>query len=318
MQETEKILATTEYADEIDLGELFRIVWAGKWLIASIVALATCAAVIAVLMMPNIYRAEVLLAPNNSEGGGGLGALSSEYGGLASLAGINLGSSSSDKMVLGLEVLQSRKFIGEFIERRGLLVPLMAANNWDPELDQLVIDPDDFDVSTNTWVRDEGPRGKIEPSLQEAYEEFTDILSVSQDSTSGFVTISIEHYSPNVAKQWVDWLVEDINSTIMRQDVTEAQQAIEYLNEQIANTPLAELQNVFFNLIEDQTKTVMLAEVSSEYLLKTVDPAIAPEEKAKPGRLLIVIAAVAVSGFFAIMIQLMLSSFSATRSNRTE
>mgnify|MGYP000589374138 CR=1 FL=1 len=43
------------------------------------------------------------------------------------------------------------------------------------------------------------------------------------------MTVSVEHYSPTVARQWVDWLVDDINSEIMEQDVSEAEQAIDYL-----------------------------------------------------------------------------------------
>ena len=118
----------------------------------------------------------------------------------------------------------------------------------------------------------------------------------------------MEHYSPTVARQWVDWLVDDLNSEIMRQDVSEAEQAIEYLNKQIANTSLAELQTVFFSLIEEQTKTVMLAKVSSEYLLKTLDPAVAPEEKAKPKRALIAVLGTLLGGFLGIVIVLIRSS----------
>ena len=77
-------------------------------------------------------------------------------------------------------------------------------------------------------------------SLALDYEEFSEeILSVTKDKQTGFVTIAVDHYSPVVAKQWVDWLVEDINFTVMRQDVDEAEQAIEYLNRQILATSLA-------------------------------------------------------------------------------
>jgi LPS O-antigen subunit length determinant protein (WzzB/FepE family) len=75
----------------------------------------------------------------------------------------------------------------------------------------------------------------------------------------------------------------------MRQDVAEAEQAIEYLQKQIERTSLADLHSVFFRLIEEQTKTVMLASASKEYLLKTIDPAVAPEKKSKPNRSLIVV-----------------------------
>ena len=269
MTDAENSQDAKRYDDEIDLRELFGVLWAGKWLIGGVTTAAAIIAVVIAIMLPNIYRAEALLAPNQDQGAGGLAALASQYGGLASLAGINLGGGQSDKTGLGLEVLKSRKFVGNFIERHDLLVPLMAAEGWDPESGELKIDPDDYDIAAKKWVREVSPPRKTIPSTQEAYEEFSDIFSVSQDKKSGFVTVSVEHYSPTVARQWVDWLVDDINTEIMRQDVSEAEQAIEYLNKQIASTSLAELQTVFFRLIEEQTKTVMLAKVSSEYLLKT-------------------------------------------------
>lgn len=291
-----------QYDDEIDLRELFRTLWAGKWLISGTTFVAAVIAVIVALMMPNIYRADVLLASNHQEGAGALSALAAQYGGLASLAGINLNVGKADKTVLGLEVLKSRKFISKFIERHELLVPLIAAHGWDTETGDLKIDADDYDVTAKRWVRDVSPPKKTIPSLQEAYEEFMEILTVSTDKKSGLVTVAVEFYSPTMAKQWVDWLVDDLNAFIMQQDVTEAEQAIEYLNGQIANTSLAELQNVFFRLIEEQTKTVMLAAVSNEYLLKTLDPAIAPEEKARPKRALIAILGTLLGGMLGVMV----------------
>ncbi len=304
--------------DEIDLRDVFRVLWEGKWVIGGIAFVVTVLAVTVVLMMSNIYKAEALLAPNDQEGAGGLSALAAQYGGLASLAGISLSSGKADKTILGLEVLKSRKFISEFIERHELLVPLIATDGWDAETGELEIDTDDYDVKAKRWVRDVRSPKKTIPSLQEAYEEFMDILSVTQDKKTGFVSLAVEHYSPTVAKQWVDWLIEDLNASIMRQDVAEANQAIEYLNDQIKNTSLAELQNVFFSLIEEQTKTVMLAKVTDEYLLKTVDPAVAPELKAKPQRSLIVVLAAILGGFMGMAIQLVWPRKELFRQGSTE
>jgi uncharacterized protein involved in exopolysaccharide biosynthesis len=47
------------------------------------------------------------------------------------------------------------------------------------------------------------------------------------------------------------------------------------------------MRNVFYGLIEEQTKTLMLAEASAEYALKTLSPAKVPEEKWGPKRLLV-------------------------------
>ena len=291
------------YDDDIDLRKLFRVLWDGKWLIGGITIAAAVISVIVALMLPNIYRAEVLLAPNEQEDVGGLSALAAQYGGLAGLAGINLPAGSTDKTALGLEVLKSRKFISEFVERHDVLVPLMAAEGWNADSGKLEINLDNYDVVQKRWIRKVSPPRKTIPSMQEAYQAFMELLSVSQDKKSGFVEIAVEHYSPTIAKQWVDWLVEDINSTIMQQDVEEAQRAIEYLNEQIQNTPLADLQSVFFRLIEEQTKTVMLARMSDEYLLTTLDPAVIPELKSKPKRSLIVLLGTLLGGILGVVVQ---------------
>lgn len=287
MNESEQSVTPPSYDDEIDLRELLRVLWAGKWLIGGITFATTVIAVIVALMLPNIYHAEALLAPNDQEGAGGLSTLADQYGGIASLAGINLDSGSADKTASGLEILKSRKFISQFIERHKILVPLMAAKRWDAETGELIVDSDDYDVTAKKWIRDVSAPKKTIPSLQEAYDEFMEILSVEQDKKNGFVTVAVEHYSPIYAKQWVDWLIDDLNLSVMREDVDEAQQAIDYLNEQVANTAQAGLREVFFRLIEEQTKTIMLAEVSREYLLKTLDPAVAPERKSKPKRVMI-------------------------------
>jgi uncharacterized protein involved in exopolysaccharide biosynthesis len=308
MSESQQTQPPTLYDDEIDLRELFRALWAGRWLIGGSTFAVAVIAVIVALMLPNIYRAEALLAPNDQEGATGLSALAAQYGGLASLAGIDLGAGSSDKTALGLEILKSRKFISEFIERHDILVPLMAAKRWDAETGQLTIDSDDYDAATKRWVRNVSPPKKTVPSLQEAYEKFENVLSVSQDKQSGFVTVAVDHYSPEVAKQWVDWLIRDLNSSIMHQDVAEAEQAIQYLNEQIETTSLSGLKEVFFSLIEEQTKTVMLAKVTDEYLLKTLDPAVVPEEKSKPSRALIVLVSAACGCFLGMLIVFVRSS----------
>ena len=296
------------YDDSIDLAELIRTLWSGKWLIIGCALAASIIAIVLAVRMPNVYRAEALLAPNDRDGASGLSAMAAQYSGIASLAGISIGAGSTDKIALGLEVLKSRKFIAEFVERRDILVPLMAARDWDSGSGELTVDSDIYDVDSKTWVRNVSAPRTPQPSLQEAYQEFRNILSVSRDKKSGFVRIAIDFYDPETARQWVDWLVADLNSAIMRDDVAEAEQAIRYLNKQIENTSVADLQNVFFNLIEEQTKTTMLAQVSDEYLLKTIDPAIAPELKIKPRRSLIVIIGGLLGSLAGVVLVLVLSA----------
>jgi uncharacterized protein involved in exopolysaccharide biosynthesis len=318
MAETRQNPAPAPDDDVVDLRSLIHLLWSRNWTIVAITLTSAVISVIVALLIPNTYRAEALLAPDDPDRAGGLSALAAQYGGLASLAGINLGDRSVDRTDLALEILKSRQFLRIFIEHHEILVDLMAVDGWNPDTGMSEVDPDVYDVNTGKWVRKVSPPRTTVPSPQEAYEQFMGILTVSQDKATGFVSIAIEHYSPATAKQWIDWLVEDINSSIMERDVAEAEQAIEYLNEQISNTSLAGLQNVFFNLIEEQTKTVMLARMTDEYLLKTLDPAVVPEEKFRPRRALIVILSGMFGFCFAVIVVLISSYVSSPASREIE
>ena len=290
--------------DEIDLKELFMVLWGGKWLISAVTGLAAAISVAVALSLPNIYTASALLAPAES-GGGGLSGLMKQYGGLASLAGVSLpGGEEGSRAQLGMQLMKSRAFIGDFVERRDILPELMAVEAWDAGSGDIIFDGEAYDSASETWVRDVDLPKKPMPSLLEAHEEFMDILGVSEDKQTGYVTVSIDHQSPVVAAHWVNWLVEDVNAAVKAQDVSEAEKSIEYLKQQVANTSLADLQAMFFELIQSQTETVMLAEVRPEYVFNTIDPAVVPEQKSKPSRALICVLGTLLGGMLGVVIVL--------------
>lgn len=291
------------FDDEIDLKELFTALWSGKLWIMLSTFIASVIAIAIALSMPNIYRSEALLAPVSAESGG-LGGLASKFGGLASLAGVSLPGGGSDKTTMGLEVIKSRQFFADLLEKYDVMVPLMATKSWDASTNKLVYDAEIYDEAKAIWIREAKPPRKSEPSVQEAHEVFLQNLSVAQDKESGFISLSVEHYSPFIAKQWVDMLVVEINETIRAQDVSQAERSIAYLQEQIRSTQLAELQAGFFELIQSQTETIMLANAAPEYLFKTVDPAVVPELKAKPKRALICVLGALLGGMLGVLIVL--------------
>jgi len=127
------------------------------------------------------------------------------------------------------------------------------------------------------------------------------ILSVTEDTLSGFVTVSIEHFSPLIAYEWVTWLVDDLNREMMLEAAAEAQQSIDYLTDQLEKTQVVALEQVFYALIEEQMKTIMLANSRAEYLFKTIDPAIAPERKSRPNRALICVLGTLLGGMLGVL-----------------
>ncbi|AUI85119.1 LPS O-antigen length regulator [Vibrio azureus] len=291
--------------DEIDLRELFKALWKGKWIILITTAIFAIGSVLYALSLPNIYKADALLAPAESSNGGGLSQMAGQLGGLAAMAGINLGGGESSKTDLAVQVLKSRQFIDAFITKHDLLVPLMAAKDWDLANNQLIIDEELYNPESDKWLREaKGLRG-AEPSAQEAFEEFNkDVLLINQDKESGLFTLSVKHYSPYIAQQWVNWLIEDINKVMRERTIAETSQNLAYLNTQLEKTAVADMQSTFYKLIEEQTKSLMLAEVQEEFIFKVVDPAVVPELKEGPKRALICILGTLVGGMLAIVIVL--------------
>jgi uncharacterized protein involved in exopolysaccharide biosynthesis len=294
---------TQDQDDQIDLSDLWRAIWAGKFAIIIICTVFAVASVFFALSKPNIYKASLILAPATDEGGG-LGGMASQLGGLASIAGINLGNGSIDKASLAIELMKSRSFIEGFIFKHDLLVPLMASKSWDMATDMLIIDNQVYDMSNLKWLREVKAPQKPEPSSWEAYKVFLSLLKVSQDKNNSMVKVSIDFYSPTIAKQWLTWFIEDINEYMREQDKTEVQASIDYLTKQLANIKVANMETVFYQLIEEQTKNMMLTMVKKEYVLKTIDPAQVPDTKDKPKRALIVVFGTILGGIISIIIVL--------------
>jgi uncharacterized protein involved in exopolysaccharide biosynthesis len=295
-----------ESSDEIDLRELFSVIWQGKYLIIAITAIFAIGSVIFAIKQPNIYKSEALLAPADAEqGGGGLAALAGQFGGLASMAGINLGGGGGvDKTLMAIEVMKSRQFTSDFIQKHNVLPDLMAEPKWNLADNTLAYNNELYNRAENKWLREVNAPFKPEPSMQEAYKEFSKIIGINVAQDTGMVTISVEHVSPRIAQHWVIWLVEDINKVMKERDVLEAMRSTEFLNKQIALTNVADIRTMLYKLIEEQAKTIMFAEVRDEYVFKTIDPALVQEEKAKPKRALICALGTLLGGMLGVMIVL--------------
>tara|TARA_R110001599_G_scaffold3083_2_gene17219 strand:- start:328 stop:1410 length:1083 start_codon:yes stop_codon:yes gene_type:complete len=299
------LISSRDEEGEIELKELSDAIFQGKLTIIIITIIFSILSVIYAISLPNIYKSEALLAPNIREQGGGLGALAGQFGGLASLAGINLGGGNYDKIGYTLEVIRSRQFLYNFILQNDLKAPLLAAKGWNVETNTLVYDANLYNVKSGTWVRGENASMQSEPSLFKAYEQFVkENLTVSRDSNTGMVAVGVSHYSPILARELVDKIVKEINQTIKQQDLAEATKSIRYLEKEVEATNVTSAQTMFYQLIEKQQQTIMLTKVRDDYVLKIVDPAVIAEEKTKPKRALISILGAMLGGVLAVFIVL--------------
>ena len=295
-----------QYDDEIDLRELFAVLWAGKLKIIVITAIFAVASVIYALSVPNQYKATALLAPAQSDGGGLSGALG-QLGGLASLAGVSLGGGESGEAQIAQEIMKSWSYIEGFIADNNIAVEVYAAEGWSKGSNELQIDDDLYDTETKIWSVENDTTGEVgPPSSWELFESFSERLTVSEDKKSGLVSVSIEYYSPQIAKQWVDLYVQSVNRFMQQRQIDKVTRNINYLQEQIEKTSIAQMQEVFYTIIEEQTKNKMLAEASPEYAFVAVGPSMVPELKSQPKRALICILGTLLGGMLSVLMVLIM------------
>ena len=288
---------------EIDIKELFSSLWQQKWLILVITAVFAIGSTLFAISQPNIYQADVLLAPVAEDSQ--MSGTASQLGGIAAMAGINLGGGQATSRVdLALETLKSRRFTQAFIEQRDILVPLMALERWDSASGEVVIEPTLYDSESKQWVRPVADGKSVVPTAWEAYKLFSVIVDYEKVKTSGFIKLSVQSQSPFLAQQWATWLVDDLNQWIKQEDIKEFKANISYIEDKLSQTNISEMQKVFYQLVEEQTKKLMLAEVQDEYVFKVIDPAVVPEEKSAPSRALICVLGTFLGGFLALLVAL--------------
>ena len=280
--------------DEIDLKELFNVLWTAKKLIIQITAIFAIGSVVYSLSLNNHYKSESLLLARSSSENQGL----SKYSNLAAMAGISLPSSGTDKAAQTIELIKSRKFVKHLLTFENILPSILAAKSYNNSTQELLFNQKLYESETKTW------KNKLIPSYLEAHNAYINMLSIAQDKRTGFISINIEHISPVFAKDFLELIIRESNELLRKKDMEESKQGLEYLTSELSKTPFVETKESINSLIEAQLETQMLAQINQDYILIEIEPPFIPEEKSKPSRFLICVLGTMLGGMLSMLIVL--------------
>ena len=299
MSDTDKknSLTETNSYDEIDLRELFHVLWKGATLIILTTSAVAIGSVIISLQLTNIYESQsitVVRKPANNTGG------LSQYSGVASMIGVELGSSGENKGKEIMELIKSRSFVKHLIEFEDILPSIMAPESFDRGSNTLIFDKEIYDPDSKVWIREPNINGSIKPTYLEAHRVYIrDLLTVTQDKLTGFIKLSIEHQSPVFAGELLELILKESNNLMRVKALKESNEAIQFLKSELANTSYAEIKKSIHSLMESQLETKMLAKINDEYILTTIEPPFIPEERSSPYRALICILSTLAAGLLS-------------------
>lgn len=255
--------------------DLLLFLWRSRWIaLIGSCSLGIAAGAISFIVPPE-YNATVTLLPLSGRSGNtsfhSLTSSLSGLSGLAALAGIHMGASDGLEAE-ALATLQSRVLTNQFIRQHQLL-PVLFSKDWSP--------------GTHTW-KTQNP-SKI-PTYWDADFLFEhNIRTVTQDPKTGLVTLAIRWKNPLLAADWANGLVALTNSYLQQRAIAKYDREIAYLNHQVSLTNLLPVKNALYLLMEAEIKNEMIAQGRRQFALKVIDPAMPPERKSSPKRILWVV-----------------------------
>ena len=268
--------------NQVTIKELWNIVWEGKWLI---VAITTAFAVISIayaLLATEWYRAEVLLAPTKADS---VPSISGQLGGLAALAGVNVGDFGGGETAEAVATLESRDLARVFIESNGLM-PVLLYEDWDE--------------AGETW---KVSSAEDIPDIRDAVEVFHEkVLRVQKDRESGLVTVAVEWIDPYLAAQWASKIVRLTNDRLRQRALEDAEKNVTYLQSELGTTSVVTLQQSIGRLLETEMQKLMLAKKNDEFAFRTVDTAKPPKKPSRPMRSIIVLTGLLLGGLVAVLL----------------
>src|SRR5210317_681794 len=139
------------YDDEIDLREIFHILWGRIFYIGVITSIFSLISIMYALMLPNIFQSQAMMMPMEEDAG--LQGMLGQYSGMASLAGISLPSESGSKAQEAIARIQSFEFFSNSFLPQIKLENLMAVKKWNQASNTLTYNESAFNAESGQWVR---------------------------------------------------------------------------------------------------------------------------------------------------------------------
>lgn len=297
-------------AQDMSIKDLVGAVWTYKWRIicAGILGFVISAGVS--LTLKPVFRGSVVVAAAESAESGSLASLASQFGGLAALGGLSLGGTPD--LDQSLAVLQSVAFVQDFVQKNDVLAELFP-REWDLEKGTL---KSGAGRGVGGWLGSlraglaaagnggsGGDAGREDSYLLwEGYRRFRQRLSIERDRRTQLVTISVDASNPKLAASLANGLVISLNAELQRRAIAESEARLQYLNNRVPGTATVEMRDALFRLIESEQKSALMAHTRSEYALRVLGNAVAPDMRISPHRSLIALAGGFVAGFLALLV----------------
>lgn len=268
--------------DEIDLKELFEIIWKYKIKIAFFTFIVTTLTILYSLSIPNSYKSETILIPQEQAKPslGGLGAL-------AGMAGIDIGGGSSiDAATSFNTIFNDFDFQKKIIKKYNLNEKLKI------KTDNLVFALGyDGIYKLLKGEKKEDKSISLDELTFNSYKQLLKMVSISTDKKSGLITISVESEDRFLSKELVELYLNELTTTLRDIEMKNVENQIKYYNQELEKTQDLSIKDQLSQLASGLVQKKVLSMANKFYNVKQfTKPQVSYiKDKSKPKRGLIVV-----------------------------
>ena len=283
--------------DEIDLKELFLALWRGKLTIVFICAIALFGGAVYLhkaertFSVKAVYKpvAEDTQAPN-------LGG----FGGLASLAGITLPSSSGSDFTAFQALLTSQEVADILMNEQDVLSSLFKLE-WDAE-NETFSQPVKSARGRFIGVLKKTLTGSeqsdyIAPNSQRLSEELTELMTVSVDKNTGYLAVSAEAADPQIRINLIQKMASITDDLLKQRYIENAEDTLAFYHKKMTLARSREQREALAKLMAQEDQRLMLAARGKNFVVEPLMRPTASLYPTSPKASLILALSIVLGGF---------------------
>ena len=296
--------AASHHDDEIDLRELFGALWRGKLLIAVCVITAISLASLYLRAAERKYTVTYVFAPVASDD---TGPNLSGLGGLASLAGVSLPSSSSGDFKTFKYLLKSEEVASVVLEDEELVKQIFAAE-WSAQ-SEIYRRPPDGPYTPHIrmlkkLLTGEDPSAYVAPNAARMSDWMRDAFAASEDRDTGFLTLSSETAKPAMMLEVMERVTRETDRLLKERYIQSSEQTMGFYQHQLARARAREHREALAKLIAQEDQKLMLASKGSFFVAEPLTNPSVSLHPTSPKASLVLALSVVLGGFFGAAIVL--------------
>ena len=297
--------------DEIDLRELFSALWRGKFLIMLCMIAAIVLASFYLRSAERKYTVTYVFTPVVSDDSA---PNLSSLGGLASLAGVSLPSSSSGDFKTFKYLLKSEE-VAAFVLTDEALVQEIFADEWNAESASYQRPPDGqytpYIRSLKLLLTGAAPSAYVEPNAARLSNWMIDAFTASEDRDTGFLTLSSETTTPNMMLELMERVTTETDRLLKERYIQTSKKTVGFYEQQLSKARAREHREALAKLIAQEDQKLMLASKGSFFVAEPLTSPSVSLHPTSPKASLVLALSVVLGVFFGAALVLIRKAFTS-------